>query len=109
MDGAIRHACILAKARAQHPFAFHAVVVMKGGATISKGFNWGERHAEKNALGKLWPSKRRGCTIYSIRVTKGGKLSSAKPCPVCHEYLKENGIKTVYYSDSDGSIQRMRM
>jgi pyrimidine deaminase RibD-like protein len=95
--------------KATHRFAFHGVVVERGGAAIASGYNHGDIHAEINALGKLWPSERRGTKVWSIRVTPGGRFASAKPCLDCEGYLRKNGVKAVIYSDADGSIQRMKL
>lgn len=97
---------LAAKSVLQHK---HAVVVEKGGAILSCGYNVGWNHAEKKALGKLWPDKRRGVTVWSLRVSNSGRFLMAKPCPRCEEYLRANGVKEVLYSTSDGSITRMRL
>lgn len=95
--------------KSKHRWAFHGVIVIKGGAIIAKGSNHDEIHAEVNALNKLWPSKRKHTTVWSIRITPGGKLRSAKPCEECEDYLRDNKVKTVYYSDVDGEIKMMRL
>lgn len=95
--------------KSNHKFAHHAVFVMKGGAMLAHGHNKDTRHAEVAALNKLWPNKRRGTTIVSVRYTRSGYMASAKPCPDCEEYLREHGVKTVYYSDDNGDMQMMRM
>jgi hypothetical protein len=97
---------LAAKSTHQHK---HAVVVERGGTILSYGYNVGWNHAEKKALGKLWPDKRRGVTVWSVRVTSGGNWRMAKPCPRCEAYLRENGVKEVLYSTDDGTIARMRL
>lgn len=95
--------------RARHSFAFHAAIVTRGGAVVATGYNHGTIHAEQNALGQLWPSERKGCKLWSIRVTKGGRLAMAKPCDVCQTYLKLFGIRVVWFSNSAGQIERMKL
>jgi deoxycytidylate deaminase len=97
---------LAAKSTHQHK---HAVVVERGGAILSYGYNVGWNHAEKKALGKLWPNKRKGVTVWSLRVSNSGAFMMAKPCPKCEQYLRENGVKEVLYSTNDGSIARMRL
>lgn len=93
--------------KAQHTFALHAAIVQRGGAIVSTGYNHDYIHAEINALKDMWPSKRKGCRVWSIRVTKGGKLANAKPCDSCETYMRHWGIKTVWYSNESGEIVRM--
>jgi len=96
-------------AKAHHKWAFHAVVVEKGGAIIAVGYNKGYMHAEVAAMSKLWPDKRKGTKIWSIRYTPGGRLGMAKPCPRCESYLRECGVKVVMYSTSEQEVERMRL
>jgi len=107
--GAIRHARKLSATRSQHKYAFHSVIVQRGGATVATGYNHGEIHAEVNALGKLWPDHREGTKLWSIRVTPGGKLASAKPCNNCETYLRKYGVKLVIYSNAEGTLTRMKL
>ena len=93
--------------KARHTFAFHAAIVQKGGAVVSTGYNHDWIHAERKALNNLWPNKRKGCTVWSIRVTAGGRLANAKPCKACELYMVENGIKAVWYSNDTGQMVRM--
>lgn len=68
---------------------------------VAVGFNCGDRHAERAALYRLWPSKRHGTTLISIRVTRHG-LAMAKPCPDCAALCQENRVSRVYYSTANG-------
>jgi deoxycytidylate deaminase len=95
--------------KSKHKFAFHACIVQRGGAIVATGYNHGKIHAETNALNQLWPSERDGCKVWSFRVTRGGRLAMAKPCTRCEAYLRENGIKAVYYSNDTGEIERMKL
>lgn len=95
-------------ARSEHHIFKHAAFVIKGGSIVSSGYNHGHTHAEYHALNKLWPNKRKNVIIWSIRLTRTGKVSNAKPCPKCEKYLRENGVKTVFYSTTDGEIKKMK-
>lgn len=93
-----------------HWYYRHCAIVEKGGSILAIGFNVkGGMHAEVHALRKLWPSKRRGCRVWSLKLSKTGNLTMAKPCDECEAYLREAGIKTVLYSDATGLIQRLRL
>ena len=62
-------------------------------------------HAEVDAIIK---AKRdlRGMSMLIVRVSKSG-LALAKPCKFCLEYLNHVGIKTIYYSNEKGDIERL--
>lgn len=92
-----------------HPLHHHVVFAVKGGAVVAVGVNNNYRHAEVVALSQLWPNKRKGVKVYSFRWLKSGRLGQAKPCEDCEKYLRKNGVKTVYYSDSVGQIQKMKL
>lgn len=107
-DRSVRRAMKLAE-KASHTFAFHGVIVTKGGAVKAMGYNHHRIHAEINALKQLWPSERKGTRVLSIRVSRTGTLAMAKPCPACMEFMREHGIKQVWYSTSEGQIERMKL
>jgi deoxycytidylate deaminase len=90
-----------------HPRFWHAAIVLKGGAVLSSGYNHDGLHAEVVALSKLWPSKRRGVTVLSLRMGRDGKLSMARPCPKCEKFCLDNGVSKVYFTDRKGEIQEL--
>lgn len=104
----ITNATEIAK-RSTHRSYKHGVIVTKGSSILATGFNHGTIHAEYHALNKLWPSKRRGVTVWSVRITPGGRLSCAKPCPKCQKLLIENGIKKVIFSTHKSTIETMKL
>lgn len=108
MDSFFRHARAHAK-KARHRLFKHVAFVVRGGSIIAQGVNHDWVHAEVQALNKLWPSERRGTKVYSMRFTRGGKLTNGKPCEACVRYMKESGVKTVLYSDSSGEMQMERI
>ena len=87
----------------------HGALIIRNGNILSKAFNHETLHAEYNSLKRLWPNKRRGCEVISIRVTSTGLLAMAKPCQACERFLRDNGIKTVYYSTADRQVARMAL
>jgi len=82
--------------RSDHPNYKHCAIVMKGGNILSTGYNKGKKHAEIAALEKLWPDKRKGTTIISLRFTNHG-LSNSMPCKNCRKYLQDNKVTKVQY------------
>ena len=95
--------------KSDHQHFRHGAIVLKGGSIVATGYNKATEHAEVNALKKLDPRKRKGATIISVRVTKGGKLAMAKPCPECEKYIKESGVKSVIWSDALAHLHEERI
>lgn len=87
-----------------HRWAKHVAIVVRGGAVISTASNSKSIHAEVAALNKLWPSERRGTKVWSMRMNKRGKFLLARPCYNCERYMRESGVRTVYYTNSVGDI-----
>lgn len=86
----------------------HASFVVVGGKIQSMSFNQNGIHAEVRALKQLWPNKRKGVKVYSMRFTKGGRWGLAKPCPDCEKYMREFGVKVCYYTGIDGKMVKMK-
>ena len=92
-----------------------AVVVSKK-RVAGKGFNKAKTHpllhnkyayrsihAECDAALKA----AQGDTIVVVRVMKNGKLTCSRPCEKCMRFIKDYGIKKVYYSDWDGTMKEL--
>jgi len=96
--------------RSDHNSYLHVAVVTRGGVLMAAECNQGSHHAECRALEQLWPSERRGTTVYSLRFTLGHKrLALAKPCPECDAYMRKYGVKKVVYSTTSGELIQFRM
>ena len=65
-------------------------------------------HAEFNALKSIHPDNIKNCVVYVARLDKTGSYAMAKPCKCCQQMLREAGIKTVYYTTSNG-IERINL
>lgn len=87
----------------------HAVLVVRGGQIVATGYNHNEIHAEVNGLSKIWPNRRKGLKVYSFRIRRDGSLGLAKPCVECEAFLKANGVKQVWYSTNEGTIELMKL
>lgn len=70
-------------------------------AKMRKNFGFKYLHAECAALLK---SKDRGDTLLVVRVLKNGSLACSKPCSKCMVYIREHGIKELFYIDWDGNV-----
>lgn len=100
----------------------HGALLINGGSIISMGINQekycsaGSKfrnknkgvatyHAELSALVNLKPEAIKGSIMYVARSAKGSKEERiSKPCPMCHQYMKNAGVKAVYYTLSDTHI-----
>jgi deoxycytidylate deaminase len=88
----------------------HACLIVRGGGILAMGYNHGSCHAETMALKQIWGNKRKGATLISIRITKGQNLlANAKPCPNCEKAIRESGIKKVYYSTEQRTMELMKL
>lgn len=62
-------------------------------------------HAETNALNRIRFLDRKALEqveIYIYREYVNGSPALARPCKSCMEYIKKLGIRTIYYTTSDG-------
>jgi len=96
-------------AKSGHHQHHHAVIVVVGGAIKSMGYNHSVKHAEVHALQKMWPSERKKATVYSFRFGNNGHWAMAKPCERCEKYLKNNGVKKVYFTNQSGDLELMKL
>lgn len=95
--------------KSHHHQHHHGAIVVAGGAIKAVGYNHGQIHAEIHALKKLWPSERKNVKLYSLRFSKGGKWAMAKPCANCEKFLREAGVKVVYYTTESGNMEKMKL
>lgn len=111
----MKHA-IKAAGSSKHKHKLGAVIV-KHGSVLATGYNkvghrdafpvyaWPSIHAEKAAILKLLKKKRMeqlaDSKIYVIRVMKGGKLGTSKPCEKCMDLIRAVGIKSVVFFDGN--------
>jgi deoxycytidylate deaminase len=65
----------------------------------------GGTHAECDALMRA----SKGDVLIVVRLHKSGKLSCSKPCKRCLKMAKEFGIKRIFFTDWDSSIQEIKL
>lgn len=100
-------------------------VITKGGRIFSTGFNelryyrklptkkpWDNSlHAEGKAVMRLLRTGRQtdliNASIYISRVKKDGTPGLAKPCKFCEELIRAVGIRKVFYTTDEGSVECM--
>lgn len=93
----------------------HAALIIKKGFVISSGFNSQRKHAEIDAIEKLYnvymsKKRRNGSKCFNRYLRKcdmlivRGNLNCSKPCARCLDDIKRLGIKRIYYS-YDGTTE----
>ena len=104
----------------------HGAVLVKGGSIINAAFNkdkfsaFGERfrqqgcgpathHAELGCVLGIPRSVTAGADIYVCRVNRRGEFRNSKPCAMCHEVMRYVGIKRVYYTTSESTVNMYKL
>jgi len=104
----------------------HGALLIKGGSVINTCYNkdkfcsFGTRfrdpdrghatiHAELGCVLGMSRTVTSGADIYVCRINKQGYFRNSKPCAMCHEILKHVGIKRVYYTTGDNSIEMYKL
>ena len=104
----------------------HGALLVKGGSVLSASFNknnftaFGSRfrnnyhghatvHAELGCILGMPRSSTIGSDIYVCRINREGNFRYSKPCAMCHEAMKHVGVKRVYYSTNDGTIEMYKI
>ena len=104
----------------------HGAVLVRGGSVINWSTNrnrvqrWAQKfrahgcghathHAELGAILGVAREKTQGADVYVVRVNKRDNLLLSKPCPMCEEVLRHVGVKRVFYSVDDDTIECYRV
>lgn len=115
---------IATKVANKSPFLRHRLgaVIVKGSRVLSTGYNEIRYtkefrnptvHAEQAAILKLLKQQRfndlNGADIYVTRISPGGNSVLSKPCDMCMGLIQAVGIKNVYYTNTKGISERIRV
>jgi len=104
----------------------HGALLVKGGSVINASFNkenyssFGKRfrspqrghatvHAELGCILGLPRDVTSGTDLYVCRINRRGEFRFSKPCSMCHEALKHVGVKRVYYTTNDNTIEMYKL
>ena len=104
----------------------HGAVLTKGGSIINASFNkdnytaFGSRvrsplrghatvHAELGCILGLPRDVTSGADLYVCRINRKGEFRFSKPCSMCHEALKHVGVKRVYYTTNDNTVEMYKL
>lgn len=58
-------------------------------------------HAEISCL-QGYTRHIKNCSIFVYREKKDGSIGLSKPCNACSMYLKDKGVKNIYYTTDNG-------
>jgi len=116
MNAAIR----VARAISNQKFRL-GCVIFRGKNLISLGFNNMTKthpkasryrtqtiHAELAALIGTDSKELRGSIAFVARIGLAGNLRLAKPCKTCEIYLREYGLRGVWYTVNDATMEYMK-
>jgi tRNA(Arg) A34 adenosine deaminase TadA len=104
----------------------HGALLVKGGSVINTCWNkdkfcsFGSRfrdpdrghatiHAELGCILGMPRSVTIGADIYVCRINKRGQFRNSKPCAMCHAALKHVGVKRVFYTTGDNTIEMYKL
>jgi deoxycytidylate deaminase len=104
----------------------HGAVLVKGGSVLNTSFNkdsftsFGNRfrdhgrgpatvHAEIGSVLGLAREATTGSDVYVCRINRKGQFRNSKPCSMCHEVLRHVGVKRVYYTTSENTIEMYKI
>tara|TARA_R100000008_G_scaffold25714_1_gene13881 strand:+ start:930 stop:1388 length:459 start_codon:yes stop_codon:yes gene_type:complete len=104
----------------------HGAVLVKGGSVINASFNkdnfssFGSRfrsphrghatvHAELGCILGISRASTSGADLYVCRINLGGDFRYSKPCSMCHDAMKHVGIKRVYYTTNNGTVEMYKL
>ncbi len=93
-----------------------SATIIRGGSVVAvgynrKGFRASSLHAEMDALRQLRRQKRgpEGTDIHVFRFGASGELRMSKPCRECFLALQESGISRIFYHNSEGKQQIIKV
>jgi len=66
-------------------------------------------HAELGCILGLARNVTTGSDLYVCRINKNGEFRYSKPCAMCHEALKHVGVKRVYYTTNDDTVEMYKL
>ena len=104
----------------------HGALLVKGGSVINSSCNkenyssFGKRfrdparghatvHAELGVVLGLPRSVTPGADVYVCRIDRVGEFRNSKPCSMCHAALKHVGVKRVYYTTNNNTVEMYKL
>ena len=105
--------------RSGHDHFHHGAISFLKGKPVSSGWNgrvvhggllkkYGHQsqHAETHCMMGV----KKADTVLVVRLSRStGGLTMSKPCDLCVNFLRDKGIRKVYFSTWSGEIEEMRL
>ena len=66
-------------------------------------------HAEIGCILGMPRDVTDGADLYVCRINRAGEFRNSKPCPMCHGALKHVGVKRVYYTTGDNTVEMYKL
>ena len=66
-------------------------------------------HAELGCILGLPRDVTSGADLYVCRINRNGEFRFSKPCSMCHAALKHVGVKRVYYTTNDNTVEMYKL
>lgn len=84
-------------------FRHGSIAVYRRSAIVGRGYNRLKTHAEVSSIKSIEKYYRYdNLVVYVCRVNAQGGFMNSKPCSKCMDFMKDNGVCRVYFSDSNG-------
>lgn len=107
----LKRAAFIAQA-SEHGIYKMGAVAVRHGNVVAIGWNKNRTHPRaKNFTRKIHAELAAiighnvdASDMYVVRITKGGKMATSKPCRDCEVLLKEAGLKSVTYISEGGLV-----
>ena len=96
--------CHALASRSQHSRFHHgSIAVQRRGRILGRGSNRKNLHAEVCSITNI-PNYHRyeNLVVYVCRVNSTGGFMNSRPCQNCLDFMRDNGVCRVYFSDSVG-------
>ena len=104
----------------------HGALLVKGGSVINVCYNkdnyssFGCRfrsphrghatvHAELGCILGMPRDVTMGADVYVCRINKKSEFRNSKPCSMCHAALKHVGVKRVYYTTNNNTVEMYKL
>lgn len=72
-----------------------------------KMYHYPVLHAEAHAMINHGLYNCDGWSLVVTRVLRNGEMTMAKPCECCVGFMKEYGIKNIYYTNWNGDLEQL--